>query len=42
MSSDRTALRHNAFVYDSDDEYVSRAVRFLREWVRRTTGQATV
>ena len=30
MSSDGTALRHNAFVYDSDEEYVARAVPFLK------------
>jgi anti-sigma regulatory factor (Ser/Thr protein kinase) len=26
-----SALRHNAFVYESDDEYVARAVAFLRD-----------
>jgi anti-sigma regulatory factor (Ser/Thr protein kinase) len=31
MSSNGTALRHNAFVYESQDEYVRRAVPFLRE-----------
>jgi anti-sigma regulatory factor (Ser/Thr protein kinase) len=30
MSSDGTALRHNAFVYESHDEYVARAVPFLK------------
>src|SRR3954449_7505956 len=30
MSSDVTALRHNALVYDSTDEYLARAVPFLR------------
>jgi anti-sigma regulatory factor (Ser/Thr protein kinase) len=31
MSPERTALRHNAFVYEAQDEYVSRSVAFLRE-----------
>jgi anti-sigma regulatory factor (Ser/Thr protein kinase) len=31
MSSDGTALRHNAFVYESHDQYVARAVPFLKE-----------
>jgi anti-sigma regulatory factor (Ser/Thr protein kinase) len=31
MTPERTALRHNAFVYEAEDEYVSRAVAFLRE-----------
>ena len=30
MTSDGTALRHNAFVYQSQDEYVARAVPFLK------------
>jgi anti-sigma regulatory factor (Ser/Thr protein kinase) len=30
MSSD-TALRHHAFVYESDDEYAARCVEFLRD-----------
>src|SRR3954463_13370225 len=30
MSSDRTALRHNALVYESKDEYLARAVPFLK------------
>jgi anti-sigma regulatory factor (Ser/Thr protein kinase) len=30
MTSDGTALRHNAFVYESHDDYVARAVPFLR------------
>jgi anti-sigma regulatory factor (Ser/Thr protein kinase) len=29
MTSDATALRHNAFVYESQDEYLARAVPFL-------------
>jgi len=31
MISDGTELRHSAFVYDSEDEYVARSVAFLRE-----------
>jgi anti-sigma regulatory factor (Ser/Thr protein kinase) len=31
MTPDAIALRHNAFIYDSQDEYVARAVPFLRE-----------
>jgi anti-sigma regulatory factor (Ser/Thr protein kinase) len=31
MTSDGIALRHNAFVYQSHDEYVARAVPFLKE-----------
>jgi anti-sigma regulatory factor (Ser/Thr protein kinase) len=31
MTPERTALRHNAFVYHAEDEYVSRSVAFLRE-----------
>jgi anti-sigma regulatory factor (Ser/Thr protein kinase) len=31
MSSDGTALRHNALVYASPDEYLARAVPFLQE-----------
>jgi anti-sigma regulatory factor (Ser/Thr protein kinase) len=38
MSPDGTALRHNAFVYDSDDEYVARAVPFLREGLEAGEG----
>ena len=30
MPSDGTALRHNAFIYESQDEYVARAVPFLK------------
>ncbi len=30
MSSDGTALRHNALVYESKDEYLARAVPFLK------------
>ena len=31
MTTDGTALRHSAFVYESSDEYVARAVPFLNE-----------
>src|SRR6478609_322021 len=30
MSADGTALRHNALVYESNDEYLARAVPFLK------------
>jgi anti-sigma regulatory factor (Ser/Thr protein kinase) len=33
-----TALRHNAFLYSSTDEYVERAVAFLREGIRSGEG----
>jgi anti-sigma regulatory factor (Ser/Thr protein kinase) len=38
MSSDGTALRHNAFVYESHDQYVACAVPFLREGLRAGEG----
>jgi anti-sigma regulatory factor (Ser/Thr protein kinase) len=38
MSSDGTALRHNAFVYESHDQYLARAVPFLREALRAGEG----
>ncbi len=38
MSSDGTALRHNAFVYDSDGEYLARAVPFLKEGLEAGEG----
>ena len=38
MSSDGAALRHNAFVYESDDQYVGRAVPFLREGLQAGEG----
>jgi anti-sigma regulatory factor (Ser/Thr protein kinase) len=38
MSSDRTELRHNAFVYESQDEYVARSAAFLREGLERGEG----
>src|SRR6476661_3897801 len=31
MSPEGNALRHNAFVYDSPEDYVERSVAFLRE-----------
>jgi anti-sigma regulatory factor (Ser/Thr protein kinase) len=33
-----TALRHNAFVYESDEEYVERSVGFLREGLAANEG----
>ncbi|MCW0214293.1 MAG: sensor histidine kinase [Pseudonocardia sp.] len=38
MSSEITELRHDAFVYGSQDEYVAKAVAFLREGLRRGEG----
>jgi anti-sigma regulatory factor (Ser/Thr protein kinase) len=38
MSSDRTGLRHNAFVYSSQDEYVERSAAFLREGIEAGEG----
>jgi len=38
MISDGTELRHNAFVYDSADEYVARSVAFLREGLEAGEG----
>jgi anti-sigma regulatory factor (Ser/Thr protein kinase) len=38
MRSGRPALRHNALVYDTDDEYVSRAVPFLRDGLEAGQG----
>src|SRR5215207_8364569 len=32
------ALRHDAFVYESDDEYVARSVAFLREGLEAGEG----
>ena len=32
------ALRHNAYVYDSTDEYVERSVAFLREGLEAGEG----
>ena len=37
MSSE-AALRHNAFVYESDDEYVERAVAFLKDGLEAGEG----
>jgi anti-sigma regulatory factor (Ser/Thr protein kinase) len=38
MSPDGTALRHGALVYDSQDEYVARAVPFLKEGLEAGEG----
>lgn len=38
MTDDGTALRHNAFVYESEDEYVARSVAFLREGLEAGEG----
>lgn len=38
MNHDGPALRHNAFVYDSHDEYLARAVPFLREGLEAGEG----
>lgn len=38
MTSDGTGLRHNAFVYQSQDEYVARSVAFLREGLEAGEG----
>jgi anti-sigma regulatory factor (Ser/Thr protein kinase) len=38
MTPDGTALRHNAFVYQSQDEYVARSVAFLREGLQAGEG----
>jgi anti-sigma regulatory factor (Ser/Thr protein kinase) len=40
MSTQPTALRHNALVYTSDDEYLARVVPFLQEGLER--GEGTV
>jgi anti-sigma regulatory factor (Ser/Thr protein kinase) len=36
--SPEACLRHNAFVYDSDEEYVARSVTFLREGLQAGEG----
>ena len=38
MSSNDKALRHNAFVYESPDEYLARAVPFLKEGLEAGEG----
>jgi anti-sigma regulatory factor (Ser/Thr protein kinase) len=38
MNSDRTGMRHSALVYESRDEYVTRAVAFLREGLEAGEG----
>src|SRR6185437_963985 len=38
MSSDATALRHNALVYESADDYLARAVPFLKAGIEAGEG----
>src|SRR6476620_5948242 len=38
MSSDGTALRHNALVHESNDEYLARAVPFLKAGIEAGEG----
>jgi hypothetical protein len=38
MTLDGTALRHNAFVYESHDEYLACAVPFLKEGLQAGEG----
>src|ERR687885_10431 len=38
MTPDGTALRHNAFVYESHDQYLARAVPFLRQGLEAGEG----
>src|SRR3954453_17348817 len=38
MSSQPSALRHNALLYASEDEYLARVVPFLREGIERGEG----
>jgi anti-sigma regulatory factor (Ser/Thr protein kinase) len=38
MSSDNTALRHNALVYESQDEYLARAVPFIKAGIEAGEG----
>ena len=38
MSSDGTALRHNALVYESKDEYLARVVPFLKAGIEAGEG----
>jgi anti-sigma regulatory factor (Ser/Thr protein kinase) len=38
MSPDRIALRHNALVYESNDEYLARAVPFLKAGIEAGEG----
>jgi anti-sigma regulatory factor (Ser/Thr protein kinase) len=38
MTSDSTELRHNAFVYESQDEYVARSAAFLKEGLEAGEG----
>jgi hypothetical protein len=39
MSSDDTALRHSALVYESQDDYVARSVTFLKEGLEAGDGE---
>src|SRR5215218_6738032 len=38
MTSNETALRHNALVYQSQEEYISQAVPFLKEGLEAGEG----
>jgi hypothetical protein len=38
VTFNRTALRHNAFTYESPDEYVARAVLFLTKGLESGEG----
>jgi len=38
MSSDGTALRHNAFVYETEDQYLARVVPFLQDGLQAGEG----
>jgi anti-sigma regulatory factor (Ser/Thr protein kinase) len=38
MSSETIALRHSAFVYEAEDEYVTRSAAFLREGLHASEG----
>ena len=42
MSPNSTAFRHNAFVYESQDQYVARTVAFLREGLEEGEGGLVV
>jgi anti-sigma regulatory factor (Ser/Thr protein kinase) len=38
MSSENVALRHSAFVYDAEDDYVNRSVTFIRDGLEAGEG----
>jgi anti-sigma regulatory factor (Ser/Thr protein kinase) len=38
MSSENVALRHSAFVYDAEDDYVNRSVAFIRDGLEAGEG----